>query len=298
MFVGDVGWDTAVLARTALPEPDEKVLAELCADGVGGVAANAAAACARAGIRTTLCSTVGNDLFAPIIRDTLRSEGIAVTLDEGDGPTTRAIILLDHTGEKRLLLYPGSGMYPHHATVTAVDLSEKPWIHTALYDLETGSHLIARCREAGSPWSIDLEPATIPADFDRLANALDGCNTVFVNQRAVSVIGAGAVDRLLAAGVDHVVETLGPAGARVTSGSGSTGYRPPNNAEPVRDTTGAGDALAGWYVAGRVRGLPPGDAVRQGVAAASWSVRTIGTTNSYPTERELISCMTMNGDEL
>jgi 2-dehydro-3-deoxygluconokinase len=48
------------------------------------------------------------------------------------------------------------------------------------------------------------------------------------------------------------------------------------------DAAGAGDALAGTYLAWRAAGYVPGDALRAGVAASALSVTQRGCSLSYP----------------
>lgn len=287
LFAGDVSWDTLMLVSSELPGPDEKALVSTCIDSVGGVAANAAMACAKAGTSVRLLSVVGDDAAGGWVRQQLADLGISTHLDAADGPTARAVILLDSDGEKRLLLYPGSGMYPRAASVEAVDLTSVSWLHTALYDVGCAATLIDRCRRADIGWSIDLEPATIPSDRDALRPALRGCDTVFVNDQAWTVLGADAAAWLESLQVRWIVRTRGPAGARLLSDEDDIAVAAPDLSEPVRDTTGAGDALAGWYVTGRLGGQPPLAALRRAVIAASWSVRNLGTSTAFPTRSQL-----------
>jgi 2-dehydro-3-deoxygluconokinase len=52
---------------------------------------------------------------------------------------------------------------------------------------------------------------------------------------------------------------------------------------PVRNAAGAGDALAGAYLAARLEGRAPAIALAWGIAAASLSVQYDGCAGSYPT---------------
>lgn len=58
-------------------------------------------------------------------------------------------------------------------------------------------------------------------------------------------------------------------------------------AELARFATGAGDALAGAYLASRLAGEPAAASLRRGVVAASLSVGRPGCAGSYPTGAEL-----------
>ena len=95
---------------------------------------------------------------------------------------------------------------------------------------------------------------------------------------------------LLSAGVKEVIETLGPEGVRWND-IGSRVHLPLTHFHPVVDTTGAGDALAGWYIAGRLLGLSTLDALGEAVAVASYSVGRLGGVGSYPDSPELWSSL-------
>jgi ribokinase len=287
MFVGDISWDTTMVVDR-LPGPDEKVIASSLTESVGGVTANAAIACSLAGTSSRLMTCVGADLAGSSAVQAAKAAGLAVSAHTAvDHATCRAIITLDASGEKRLVLAPRAAMYPPAFTVPDLDLDDVAWMHTALYDSDAAALTIARCRELAIPWSIDLEPATIPGTLDELAPHLAGCTTVFVNTRAALRLGPTVTGDLLRLGVHEVVETLGPCGARLTTSQRVLSVPAPVIAAPVLDTTGAGDALAGWFIAERLAGDPIDVALRTAVDAASYTVRFHGASASYPTRRTL-----------
>jgi len=287
LFVGDVSWDTSIVVDH-VPEPDEKALTQNVVEDVGGVVTNTAVACQLAGGSVTLVCGIAQDLAGASVLKALKERGLDVLSNTSPPPTARAIIIVDSLGEKRLVLFPGGCMYPDKALVESLDLSSVGWAHTALYDIANAEVLVEKCRQRGINWSIDLEPATIPSNFRDLENVLRGCQTVFLNARAASHIGPNAVEVLLGAGVREVIETLGPEGVRWND-IGSSVHIPLTHSHPVVDTTGAGDALAGWYIAGRLRGLSTLDALSDAVAVASYSVGRLGGVGSYPDSPELWS---------
>jgi ribokinase len=77
------------------------------------------------------------------------------------------------------------------------------------------------------------------------------------------------------------VHTKGAEGAGYHSRSASF-FVPAPVGLPVIDTTGAGDCLAGWFVAGLAAGLPPQENLRRAVTAASLSCARIGGQISFP----------------
>jgi ribokinase len=284
LFAGDVSLDLT-LRIPRVPEPDEKLFVDAIAEAPGGVVANAAVAAARAGAVAQLLVHVGADLASRAVRTRLAASGVAVETDAGEGALCRATVLVDRDGEKRLLLYPGQSMYPTLAQIEGVDLHRVGWVHTAAYDTEAAALLAARCREAGIPWSVDLEPATFPDGIAALEPVLRGAATVFCNARAAARLGGDPVGRLRDLGAAATILTLGAGGAIWHGAGAAIPVAAP--AVAVLDTTGAGDCLAGWFVAERLRGVAPPDALRRAVAAASFSCGRVGAQASFPTPEDI-----------
>ncbi len=285
LFVGDVGVDTTV-AVSHLPRPDEKVVASTVADHTGGVVANAALACHRAGADVRLLCSTGDDPSGHHAVSELRAAGIVVDARVTPGATCRAFIVLEPAGEKRLILIPGVSMYPAVEQVRSVSLDNVAWAHTAAYDADAAALLAARCRKADLPWSVDLEPATFHRDPSGLRASLDGAAVVFVNTRAARDLGGDGTSWLLDHGVKAVILSRGSQGAVWTTSTNHALARAPH-AGPVIDTTGAGDCLAGWFIAETIAGLDPVNALTSAVIAASLSCTRVGAQASYPDRSDM-----------
>lgn len=286
LFVGDASLDLT-LRIPRVPEPDEKIRVDTIAEAPGGVVTNAAVAASRTGARVRLLLNLGSDFASETFEKCISNETLSMEAEHGQGALCRATILLDRDGEKRLLLCPGQSMYPTLAQVENTDLTNVGWVHTASYDIVAATRLAARCRTAGIPWSVDLEPATFPNGIASLAPVLSGAATVFCNNRAADRLGRDPVGALRDLGVLSVVATRGPAGAVLYQSGDTVAVAAP----PVTllDTTGAGDCLAGWFVAERLRGTSPADAMRRAVAAATFSCGRLGAYASFPFPEEMAS---------
>lgn len=280
LFVGDVSLDTSVLVHHA-PDPDEKVVATGLIEDCGGVVANAAVACHLAGHPAKIVCATGDDPAAQLCLSRLARHGVAVQETRMTGPTTRAFVTLDAGGEKRLVLAKGVSMYPPMASCEAVDLDDVAWVHTALYDIEAAAALIDRCRRSGIPWSIDLEPATLDRGLPAISSCLRGAEAVFTNSRAVALLGETPQATLFEAGVRAVILTGGPDGARWLTPAEQVRVGVPSRIGPVVDSTGAGDCLAGSFVARRLSGETPTSALSYAVLAASLSCTRLGAQSSY-----------------
>jgi len=184
-----------------------------------------------------------------------------------------------------ILMSTGHSMYPTVAQAKRVSLGGVSWLHTAIYEPEAAALLIERCRAAHVPFSIDLEPVTFRDGIDTLARHIAGAETVFCNSRAADRLGGDPVKTLEALGAKSVVLTQGPAGASWCGQGKVLSVSAPK--VDIEDTTGAGDCLAGWFVAETLRGAGPRDALRMAVAAATWSCTRLGAQASFPRRTDI-----------
>jgi sugar/nucleoside kinase (ribokinase family) len=90
------------------------------------------------------------------------------------------------------------------------------------------------------------------------------------------------------------VLTDGVHGATLYTSSGTVNQVPPT--VDVVDAAGAGDALAGAYLAARVRGESEETALIEGVVASALSCRSFGCAVSYPSKADVrAGCATTGG---
>ncbi|MCB8877728.1 carbohydrate kinase family protein [Acidisoma silvae] len=286
LFVGDISVDLTLTAQR-FPEPDEKVHCSDAFEDIGGVVTNAAVAAARAGAAVMLAIQVGTDPASAGIAQRLAGEGLHLHIGERAGAICRVVTVVEPHGEKRLLLHPGVSLYPDDGVLNAVNLEGVSHIHTAIYG-PSSKQLIARAKDKGIAWSLDLEPATFPDGIETLRSAIDGAAVLFVNDRAAQAIGTDAMDGLFRMGAASVVRTEGPRGATLFNRQGVVATATPPSL-PIVDTTGAGDCLAGWYLAGLSRGETPPKALAQAVRAATIACGALGAQAAIPTRAEFLS---------
>jgi len=284
LFVGDISLDLG-LSVPHVPSPDEKVHCSAASEGVGGVVTNAAVAFAKSGGGAVLVAQIGSDTASAMVVEQLTHSGLDFRPASVPGGLCRVVSMLEPHGEKRLLLYPGISLFPDFSVVAAIDLTKFSHLHTSCFGA-AALPLVERARAHGLSWSIDLEPATFPDGITTLAGALDGAELVFVNDRAAAAIGAEAVAHLFGLGVKAILRSRGPNGAELHLPGRAIAARPPEGL-PIVDTTGAGDCLAGWFLAGRAQGLPVEKALGRAVNAASYSCGKIGAQAGFPRPEDI-----------
>ena len=251
------------------PGRGETVIGSSARADDGGKGSNQAIGAARLGAGVAFLTAVGEDHFADRALALWADEGVdASAVLRSSLPTMTAAILVEETGDNRIVVVPGalSALTPDHvdafmprieaADVLLVQL-EIP-VETALYALECG-------RRAGV--RTILNPA--PAPSRPIAPVTD---YVVPNEtEAPAVAGAEAT----------TVLTLGGRGARI--GSEHVAAFPAR----VVDTTGAGDAFCAAFAVALAEGASDLEAVRWGCAAGAHMVEHEGVVPGLPTRVQL-----------
>jgi ribokinase len=282
-------------ATDRLPGPGETRAVRDFRTGCGGKGANQAVMAARAGAAVAFVGRVGTDPFGERLRAALRAEGVDTAHLAADParPTGLAGILLDDSGENRILLVPGA-----NAALTPSDVRDAAAAVRAAavvvgqveVPVEATLEAFRLARAAGA-WTL-LNPAPAAALPDELLRLTDWCvpneteAAQLTGHDAATPAGAeAAADALRRRGPSAVVVTLGARGCLVSGEGGA--FHVPAPAVPAVDTTGAGDAFVGALAALLAAGVPLRDAAARSAGAASLSVTRPGAQSSYPTAAEV-----------
>jgi 2-dehydro-3-deoxygluconokinase len=268
--------------------------------GLGGDAPNAAVMAARLGCDVRIAGRVGDDALGRRLLDFWREAGVdtAHVVADGEAPTG---IYVNERGREGLHRFDyhragsaGSRLEPADladAFFSSLGILHVTGITLAVSGSSRAAALAAveRARAVGARVSLavnhrpalDPDPAPIAA----LARSAD---VVFASaEEAEAVFGtsdAGGLAALLPADVELVV-TRGGRGSVLVAGGTRTAV--PALEVEVVDAAGAGDALAGAYLAGRLAGREPRQALALGAAAAGLSCRARGCALSYPSRDEV-----------
>jgi sugar/nucleoside kinase (ribokinase family) len=253
----------------------------------GGSGANAAAWLASSGVEAHFVGRVGNDVFGGFLAEELERAGVRPHLARDPSvPTGKVFVLVDGAGERTMITDRGAG--------EALDPEDLPGplfggghLHLSGYTLsggsrrETATRALRLARESGMTISVD--PSSVPllrvVGPESFLEWTRGADLCFPNLEEGSVlVGTGDPDRIterLLAYYPGVVLKLGAEGALY---AGADGERARVRAAPARvaDTTGAGDALCAGFLAARLSGAPPAEALEQGVGLAAMAVERVG----------------------
>ena len=235
----------------------------------GGMAANAALACARLGARVRFVGAVGPDDAGRMVRGQLAAEGIDLThLQEVPGTHTSAsAIIVDQRGERQIFNHRGNALanarLPDDAVFAGCDavLADPRWPAGARAALSW-----ARARGRLSVFDADVAPQQDLAALVPLAQWV-----VFSEPGLAAWSGPVAQEEALARaiylGAGCAAVTLGAKGVVLVSDGQLRRVAP----YPVRavDTTGAGDVFHAALTLALASGMQPYEACGYASAAAA-----------------------------
>jgi sugar/nucleoside kinase (ribokinase family) len=247
----------------------------------GGSAANQAVALAAAGAEVHLVASVGDDQFGRAAAAALATTAVQAHLQVCPGQRTGVVVaLIDASGERSMLTDRGAnlslgtaaldpalfvaGRQLHLSGYVLLDEATRP-VGLAALELAVASGMT----RSVDPCSAGPLAAVGPAAFLSWTAGLEWCCANIDEGRALT--GAMHPDDVLAAlrlYYREAVVTLGAEGA-LLSGPGNDRLHCPATPVEVADTTGAGDAFTGTFLARRLAGDEAGPALRAGLAAAA-----------------------------
>jgi 2-dehydro-3-deoxygluconokinase len=271
---------------------------------VAGAESNTAIAARRLGVPATWIGHVGTDSLGDLILRELRAEGVEVQAVRDMERPTALLLAERRTAARRQIWYyrrdaAGAGLSP--ADVSRTDWSGAGLLHLTGITACLGpgpaaatTSAATRAKARGMELSIDLNHRFALADETTFAQALRplvaAADIVFATAAEAAVLtGRSEVEHmaedLLAAGPSVVVVKFGADGSLLLTKDGLV--RQPAIPTVELDPVGAGDAFAGGFLAGRLRGADPVACLRQAAHVAAVAVATEGDWEGLPTEEEL-----------
>lgn len=278
LVAGEAFDDLVFSALARLPGPGEEVKTDRFAATIGGGAVITAVAAARQGVRVELVSALS---AAAVAR--LRRERLVVRNLRRAGEPGAVTAALSTPADRSFVTYTGVNavLEPRLARAVAALATRRPararpgHVHLALSprDCAGWARRVRRLRAHGvtSSWDFGWNPELAGRrGFDALVDALD---FVFVNEKEAALY-LGRPSRWLARQAIVVVKR-GPRGAAWTTPRGGLHVA----ARPVKrvvDTTGAGDAFNGAFLAAWLAGRSPRQCLAAGNAAGAACTRRMG----------------------
>jgi sugar/nucleoside kinase (ribokinase family) len=267
LFVGLTTLDVVHYVER-FPDADEKVEAAARWTGVGGPAANAAAAFAALGGQATLVTAIGSAGLAPFARDELATLGVEVVDLARGGELAVSSVLVDAEGRRTVAStnaqgFDQAGMPDRLPALAPPDV--------VVVDAHFPGVVFAACRRAaGSPVVLD------PGGWKPQLAGLLPMSTHVIASRALDP-GAGPEEIL------GRLERARPVVAAVTCGRepilasvGGVRFEVAVAPGEAIDTLGAGDVFHGAYAFSLALGRTPRESLEEAAAIATESCRVRG----------------------
>nr|WSW46419.1 PfkB family carbohydrate kinase [Streptomyces sp. NBC_01001] len=260
----------------------------------GGAGANAACWAARAGVaEVRLLARVGTE-SARWHEQSLRDCGVRprLVIDPAE-PTGTVVALVGKDAERTFLTDSGAALRlsPEDWAPALLDGAAHLHLSGYLFFADSSRELalvaLRAARARGVPVSVDPASAgfLVALGPERFLDAVAGIGVLLPNEDearllaglpgAAGAAGAARAAAELSRRVPLVVVTRGAAGALVAEAGRVTAEVSAESTEAV-DSTGAGDAFTGGFLAARLAGAEPADAARAGCRAAAQAVTRLG----------------------
>jgi sugar/nucleoside kinase (ribokinase family) len=286
IVVGDLMADVVATVSTPLAHASDTPAAIVTRPGGGG--ANVAARLAQAGVRTLLVARVGEDARGRAAIEELRADGVELEIAiDAQRPTGTCVVIVEPGGERTMLPDRGANAALEPSDLPIDEFVEGKHLHLSGYTLlDPGSRsagLVALEHARAAGMSISVDPASAAPLQDLGPHAFLGwtrrASLLLPNLEEAAVL-TGARDPEAAAWAlakdgREVVITLGKEGALWSDGE--TVVRAPASPAPSRvDSTGAGDAFTAGWLASRLSGEEPGEALAAANFAAAQVLKAAG----------------------
>ena len=312
MFAGEALVDLLMWVP-ALPERGGDMLAGSSSVQVGG-GFNIMAAAARQGLPVVYAGGHGTGPWGDKVRAALAGEGIAVLRPpDPDADTGFDVALVEDGGERTFVTSLGAETLRQPGAWDAIPAGAGDAVYVSGYGLvapESGAILGAWAAALPAGVLLFVDPGPLIADIPAavLRPVLSRCDWWSSNQREAALLTgagdpaeaarlliartgrAGVIVRAGRSGCVLALRAPGPGAAAGPDAAPGPGAVPlsliPAPAVVAVDTTGAGDAHAGVFLAGLAAGLPPDAAASRANAAAALAVTRAGPAVS-PSRAEL-----------
>jgi len=257
----------------------------------GGKGANQAVAAARLGYPVHMVGKVGDDVYGAALLENLARAGVdTAAMETTAGPSGLAPIFLAETGENAIVVVPGANGKVDAAFVDRhADLIRSAGMVLCQLEIpmETISHTLALCAEAGVP--VMLDPAPAAKQPEELWSQIawftpNETESAFYLEKDKTPESAAKL--LLSRGPKGVVLKRGAEGSFVAVAGGQAAWVSPLAVEAI-DTVGAGDCFNGAFAVALLEGNHPWAAARIASVAAAISVTRRGAQASMPTRADI-----------
>jgi ribokinase len=290
-ILGSINYDLVTRAQRA-PEAGETVHAVGFDTHHGGKGANQALAARRLSpkdaINVQMVGRLGDDGFGKELFESMKKEGIDmnnVSVISGER-TGVATIIVEDSGENRILVYPGANgtFSPDYVTGELFDDTDILILQNEIpFDVVHKALKLAKSKNITTIYN--------PSPVCDLNSELFECiSYLIVNESEAQYLCKAGNDtspkemmpHLHSLGADSVIVTHGGNGSYFQMRDGCSNFVPACKVEKVVDTTGAGDTFLGGLASQLVQGTSLEESIKFASKAAAIAVTREGAAEGIP----------------
>ena len=283
---GDIALDV-FMHVPSIPNKGEDIQVKSMSSAPGGSAANCASVAANLGVSTCFVGNIGNDATGMLLRQDLEKSGVNTsTLETFEGTSGTVTSILTPDGERTFYSYRGVNSLANTKLSASSVLKKSTIIHLTGYSFQdSGSsqvalQLIKMAQSSGMRVSLDPSFTFVQGYAAMGEKILPKMSYFFPNRVEAELLTdmqdpEKAAKAILEMGVQNVLIKLNAEGCLVANSRGMD-YVPAFPVGEVADTTGAGDAFSGGFLAGQIWGLSLHESALIGNLSAANVVQMVG----------------------
>jgi ribokinase len=279
-----------IFSLKRLPKQGETILSDDYQTSPGGKGANQAVACAKQGVETIMLGSIGADGFSDTIKQSLSQYHVQTSyLQVVDHTATGVACIWVKDGDNQIVVYPGAN---HHHQMKHIESVLKTQANPGDYllmQMEIPKQVIEKTVDLAK--SLDLEVVLNLAPYGALSgDVLSQIDLLIINQIEAEAL----LSKPLGGPMDAImkdIQSLGPKRTILTLGKkgsyyydGLNYFHAPAYLVNTVDTTGAGDAYIGAFVASQLSGVSIEDSLKRASACASLTIQKVGVHEAIPTD--------------
>lgn len=286
LAAGEAFEDLIFVDLPRVPAPGEEVKTSRFVRSVGGGAVITAVAAARLGLR---CAVVSG--LSPTAVDLLGRECVAVTDLRRPSELHAISAALSTRTSRSFVTFNGVNDVLEPRLLAPVRDADARHVHCAFFPPRCArwEPIIAGLRRRGITTSWDFGWNERLRDDPRFVPLIASLDYVFMNEQEAVMYararGLGPACKFWRSQARAAIVKLGPRGSRWVAAD--LELEEPAPSVRAVDTTGAGDAFNGGFLASRLRGRAPHFCLRAGNRVGSLSTRAAGGIDALPRRRDL-----------
>jgi len=248
---------------------------------IGGGGTNTAVAFSRLGFKTGCICKIGNDENGRKIREVLKKERVSFLGKAVEGELTGYSVILDSKGgDRTILTYKGAN---NKINFEDVGKFKSKWLYLSSLlgaSFETQKKLAVVMKKRGT--KIAFNPSSYLIKNKNLFSILKITDVLILNKEEAGML-VGRKEKDLLKGLHNLTKgivVITDKDKLIACYDGKEKYfLKPNNVKVV-ERTGAGDAFASGFVAGRIVGKPIRECLKLGLRESESVIRYFGAKNN------------------